>query len=100
MKNSTESIVISFWISAQEKQEFEIELHQNNLDKGKFLADLFDQRHVLTYLKDTTGLLVEGISEQNRGYLEAYCSLKSIKLDDLIGGLIQDFINQQNPDKR
>ena len=51
MKNSNESVVISFRVSAQKMQEFEIELQQNKLNKGKFLTDLFDQRHVLTYLK-------------------------------------------------
>ena len=77
MKNSNESVVISFRVSAQKMQEFEIELQQNNLNKGKFLADLFDQRHVLTYLKETNRLLVKGMSEQNMGYLNAYCNLKN-----------------------
>ena len=99
MKNSNESVVISFRVSAQKMQEFEIELQQNKLNKGKFLTDLFNQRHVLTYLKETEGLLVEGISGQNMGYLNAYCSLKSINLNDLMLVLIQDFINQQSTDK-
>ena len=99
MKNSNESVVISFRVSAQKMQEFEIELQQNKLNKGKFLTDLFDQRHVLTYLKETEGLLIEGISGQNMGYLNAYCSLKSINLNDLMLVLIQDFINQQSTDK-
>ena len=54
---------------------------------------------MLTYLKETDGLLVEGLSERNMGYLNAYCSLKSINLNDLMLVLIQDFINQQNPYK-
>ena len=54
---------------------------------------------MLTYLKETEGLLVESISGQNRGYLNAYCSLKSINLNDLMLVLIQDFINQQSTDK-
>ena len=33
------------------------------------------------------------------GYLNAYCDLKSINLNDLISVLIQDFIKQQNTDK-
>ena len=99
MTNFNESVVISFRISAQKKQEFEIELQRNNLNKGKFLSDLLDQRHVLTYLKETERFIVEGISEQNMGYLEAYCSLKSINLNDLMLVLIQDFIKQQNTDK-
>ena len=99
MPNSNESVVISFRVSAQKIQEFEIELQQNKLNKGKFLTDLFDQRHVLTYLKETEGLLIEGISGQNMGYLNAYCSLKSINLNDLMLVLIQDFINQQSTDK-
>jgi len=49
----------------------------------------------LTYLKETTGLLVEGLLEQNMGYLNAYCGLKSINLNDLVAVLIQDFIEQQ-----
>ena len=99
MTNFNESVVISFRVSAQKKQEFEIELQQNNLNKGKFLTDLFDQRRVLTYLKETEGFIVEGISEQNMEYLEAYCSLKSINLNDLMLVLIQDFIKQQNTDR-
>ena len=99
MTNFNESVVISFRVSAQKRQEFEIELQQNNLNKGKFLSDLFDQRHILTYLKETNGLLVEGISEQNMGYLNAYCSLKSINVNDLMVVLIQDFIKQQSTDK-
>ena len=51
MTNFNKSVVISFTVSAQKTQEFEIELQQNNLNKGEFLSDLFDQRHVLTYLK-------------------------------------------------
>ena len=60
---------------------------------------LFDQRHTLTSLKQTDGLLVEGVSAQNRGYLNAYCGLKSINLNDLVAVLIQAFIEQQNTDK-
>ena len=99
MTNFNESVVISFRVYAQKKQEFEIKLQQDNLNNGKFLSDLFDQRHVLTYLKETDGLLVEGISGQNMGYLNAYYSLKSINLNDLMLVLIQDFINQQSTDK-
>ena len=33
------------------------------------------------------------------GYLNAYCGLKSINLNDLMLVLIQDFINQQSTDK-
>ena len=43
--------------------------------------------------------MVEGISEQNMGHLNAYCGLKSINLNDLVAVLIQDFIEQQNTDK-
>ena len=49
MMNFNEFAVIGFSISAQKKQEFEIVLPQNNLNKGNFLSDLFDQRHILTY---------------------------------------------------
>ena len=59
----------------------------------------FDQRHMLTYLKQTDGLLVEGVSEQSMGYLNAYCGLKSINLNDLVAVLIQAFFEQQNTDK-
>ena len=93
------STTVSFRTIAQKKQEFEIALPQNNLNKGKFLTDLFDQHQVFTYLKKTTGLLIEGISEQNMGHLNAYCGLKSINLNDLVAVLIQDFIEQQNTDK-
>ena len=72
-----ETLVMAFRVSPQKKQEFEIECQQNGIDKGKVLQDLFDQRHVLAYLKQTNLLLVEGISEQNIGYLEAHCTLKS-----------------------
>ena len=41
------STTVSFRTIAQKKQEFEIALPQNNLNKGKFLTDLFDQRRVL-----------------------------------------------------
>ena len=40
--------------------------------------------------------LVEGISEQNIGYLEAHCTLKSRSVDDLLTELIQNFIDQEN----
>ena len=53
----------------------------------------------MTYLKEAEGILVEGISEQNMGYLTAYCGLKSINLNDLMVVLIQDFIKQQSTDK-
>ena len=43
--------------------------------------------------------MVEGILAQNGGYLNAYCGLKSINLNDLVAVLIQDFIEQQNTDK-
>ena len=36
MTNFNESVVISFRVSAQKKQEFEIKLQQDNLNKGKF----------------------------------------------------------------
>ena len=94
-----ETLVMAFRVSPQKKQEFEIECQQNGIDKGKVLQDLFDQRHVLAYLKQTNLLLVEGISEQNIGYLEAHCTLKSRSVDDLLAELIQDFIDQQNTDK-
>ena len=100
MMNPNESITISFRTVALKKQEFEIECQQNGIEKGKFLSELFDQRHVLAYLKETEGLLLlEGISEQNIGYLEAHCTLKSRSVDDLLAELIQDFIDQQNTDK-
>ena len=54
---------------------------------------------MLTYLKETDGLSVEGISEQNMGSLNVYCGLKSIKLNDLMVVMIRDFINQQSTDK-
>ena len=99
MTNFNEFVVISFRVSAKKKQEFEIECQQKGIEKSKFLTDLFDQRRVLTYLKETTGLLVEGVSAQNRGYLNAYCGLRSINLNDLVAVLIQAFIEQQNTDK-
>ena len=64
------STTVSFRTIAQKKQEFEIALPQNNLNKGKFLTDLFDQRQVFTYLKETTGFMVEGILAQNGGVFE------------------------------
>ena len=38
--------------------------------------------------------LVEGIWEQNMGYLNACCGLKFINLNDLVAVLIQDFISK------
>ena len=91
-----ETLVMAFRVSPQKKQAFEIECQQNGIDKGKVLRDLFDQRHVLAYLKQPNLLLVEGISEQNIGYLEAHCTLKSRSVDDLLAELIQNFIDQEN----
>ena len=91
-----ETLVMAFTVSPQKKQAFEIECQQNGIDKGKVLRDLFDQRHVLAYLKQPNLLLVEGISEQNIGYLEAHCTLKSRSVDDLLAELIQNFIDQEN----
>ena len=51
---------------------------------------------MLTYLKQTTGLLVEGLLEQNMGYLNAYCGLKSINLNDLLAVLIHDWFGKLN----
>ena len=42
---------------------------------------------------------VEGVSAQNIGYLNAYFGLKFLNLNDLVAVLIQDIIEQQNPDK-
>ena len=42
---------------------------------------------------------VEGVSAQNRRYLNAYGGLKFLNLNDLVAVLIQDFIEQQNPVK-
>ena len=65
----------------------------------KCYDNFFDQRHTLTSLKQTDELLVEGISEQSIGYLNACCGLRSINLNDLVAVLIQAFIEQQNTDK-
>ena len=42
---------------------------------------------------------VEGVSAQNRRYLNAYFGLKFLNLNDLVAVLIQDIIEQQNTDK-
>ena len=42
---------------------------------------------------------VAGVSAQNIGYLNAYGGLKFLNLNDLVAVLIQDIIEQQNPDK-
>ena len=42
---------------------------------------------------------VAGVSAQNRRYLNAYSGLKYLNLNDLVSVLIQDIIEQQNPDK-
>ena len=64
-----------------------------------FWCTPFNWRHRLTYLKQKDGPLVEGLLEQNMGSLNAYCGLKSIKLNDLMVVMIRDFINQQKPIK-
>ena len=74
-------------------------LVRNRKFSHKCYDNFFYQRHTLTSLKQTDELLVEGISEQSIGYLNACCSLKSIKTNDLVTVLIQAFIEQQNTDK-
>ena len=47
-------------------------------------------------MKASNALMIEGLSEQNVDFLEAYCSLKSVEISDLIKELIGEFINQEN----
>lgn len=63
------------------------------------MTDLFENRHVLAYMKASNALMIEGVSEQNVDFLEAYCSLNSIEISDLLKHLIGEFISQQNTPK-
>ena len=63
------------------------------------LSELINSTEVVVKLALFFSCNLEGVSAQNRRYLNAYFGLKFLNLNDLVAVLIQDFIEQQNPVK-
>ena len=87
---------ISFRVSAKKSKNLRSHYHKITSTRVNFYQIYSTNARCFTYLKETNGLLVEGISEQNMGYLNAYCGLKSINLNDLVAVLIHDWFGKLN----
>lgn len=96
MNEIVKTETLSFRVSVEQKNDFEIECQRQQIEKSVFLYELFNDRHFLNYIKSVEGMMIQGISKENEGFLNAYAALKSTSVDEVLVKLVQDFVNSQS----
>lgn len=94
IENQPKTASLGTRVTEQLKNDFSIEAQHQNLSNADYLQMLIENRHVVVGMMSFEGVVIE-LPEQNKSFLEGYAAVHSLSIEDVVAGLVDDFIRSK-----